>query len=227
MQSRRGTKLTCGIQQVYVTFPKGVNKMVRVVLARITGAFVAFAWGMVAWMVLPLHTPSVRSLSNEQAIVDAMLAQDAEAGFYEVPNYPGSKDRGEDGFGAAEKSFVERHREGPLATIIYQPEGEEPMAPPVMFGGLMINFVSATLAAALLSGASCCQRYWQRVVFVACLGLFAALVTHLSYWNWMRFPLDFTLAMMVDVVAGWTLVGLAMAAIVRPGDRGESKPEIA
>ena len=54
---------------------------------------------------------------------------------------------------------------------------------------------------------------------VGLLGLFAALVTHVAYLNWMWFPVDHTLAMSANVVIGWLLAGLAMAAIV-----GRRKP---
>ena len=59
---------------------------------------------------------------------------------------------------------------------------------------------------------------------VGLLGLFAALVTHVAYLNWMWFPVDHTLAMSADVVIGWLLAGLAMAAIVGPQKTIRSKP---
>ncbi|MEM7313055.1 MAG: DUF2760 domain-containing protein [Planctomycetota bacterium] len=43
-----------------------------------------------------------------------------------------------------------------------------------------------------------------------------AIIGHVSYWNWMPFPLDYTLAFVADVVIGWFLAGLAIAALVKP-----------
>jgi len=48
------------------------------------------------------------------------------------------------------------------------------------------------------------------------IGVFLAIQADLMLWNYMFFPLDHTLAMMLDAVAGWTLAGLAIAAVMRP-----------
>ena len=59
------------------------------------------------------------------------------------------------------------------------------------------------------------------------LGIFVALVGHASYWNWMRFPTDYTIAFIVDVIVGWTLAGLAIAAIVRPEAKAATAAAVA
>jgi uncharacterized membrane protein len=53
------------------------------------------------------------------------------------------------------------------------------------------------------------------------MGLFAWLVVSVPYWNWYRFPLDFTLGSLIDNVAGWFLAGLVMAWWL---GRREAKP---
>jgi hypothetical protein len=87
----------------------------------------------------------------------------------------------------------------------------------VMVSGFVIDLLSALLAAALLSCAAggCCDTYFKRVGFVASLGVFLGLMAHGTYWNWMNFPADYTLLFIVDVVIGWTLVGLAIAGVVK------------
>jgi hypothetical protein len=83
--------------------------------------------------------------------------------------------------------------------------------------GFVIDLMGSLLAVCLLSSVGPCgNSYWCRVGFVAGLGVFVAIMGHLSYWNWMHFPLGYTLAFMVDVTVGWTLAGLAIAALVRP-----------
>jgi hypothetical protein len=87
----------------------------------------------------------------------------------------------------------------------------------MLAAGLLIDFLAALLAAYIVSLSDRCRHYLPRVGVVALLGVFAALVTHLAYWNWMTFPLDHTIAMAIDVVIGWIVAGLVIAAIVRPG----------
>jgi hypothetical protein len=80
----------------------------------------------------------------------------------------------------------------------------------------LMNAVSALVAAAMLAQARQTLRaYWQRVLFVAALGLFVGAMVHGPYWNWMHFPADVSLVMFADHLVGCLLAGLAIAAIVK------------
>ena len=85
--------------------------------------------------------------------------------------------------------------------------------------GFLTDFFGAAIVAPLLFcalGGCCCQSYLQRVGLVTALGLFLALLGHVAYYNWMHFELSYTLVFVVDVVVGWFLAGLVIAAIVKP-----------
>ena len=186
--------------------------MTRIILAGIVGAVIYFAWGMAAWMLLPLHTNSMAGLPNQNAISAALQNQNLQTGVYTIPWSDNESD-----WQDPESEFVQDHRAGPLATIYYRQEGSEPMPTNLLVRGFVIDLLAAMLAACLLSATlASSPSYVSRVGFVLGLGIFVALVGHASYWNWMRFPTDYTIAFIVDVVVGWTMTGLAMAAIMRP-----------
>jgi hypothetical protein len=89
--------------------------------------------------------------------------------------------------------------------------------PKTFVTGLVLNFLVCFVAAWLLSKAlGGLRSYGARVQFVAILGLFAGIAIHLMYWNWWEFPTNYTIGCLADTVIGWTLVGLAIAAIVKP-----------
>jgi hypothetical protein len=188
--------------------------MKQVAIAGIAGAVVYYVWGMMAWMVLPLHLPTIAGLPNESAITDALKAQSLETGVYVIPWSSDAADMSD-----PNSTFMKNHASGPIYSIYYQREGAVPMGPSVLLGGFVIDLLAATLAACLLSSAAtgCCRSYASRVGFVLGLGIFVGLIGHASYWNWMNFPLGYTLAFVADVVIGWTLAGIVIAAIVRPG----------
>jgi len=193
--------------------------MARIIAAGVVGAVVYYVWGMLAWMAVPLHTPTLNALPAEQAIVDALKAQSLESGVYVTPFAADPADMGD-----PESEFMQKHNAGPIFSIYYQKEGAVPMNAGVLGIGFVIDLLGAMLAACLLSSIGPCGRnYWCRFGFVAGLGIFVALVGHLSYWNWMHFPLGYTMAFVIDVTVGWSLAGLAIAAIVRP-QTDESKP---
>jgi hypothetical protein len=192
--------------------------MRRVPFAGFAGAIVVFSWGLVSWLVTPLHERSVRSLADEDAVRRAIQMQDTESGLYVIPGLPSASSTAT----AAELEqrmarWLERHREGPLVSIFVQREGDEPMSAPILITGFFINWVSATIAAFVLwLSLGRCQDYLARVGLVTLLGVFAATFCHLSYWNWMWFPLDHTLAMFVDVIVAWIFAGLIIGALIRP-----------
>ncbi|MDA1014541.1 MAG: hypothetical protein O3A00_08835 [Planctomycetota bacterium] len=195
----------------------------RIVIGGFAGAVVYFIWGNLVWMVLPLHTPTLSGLPNETAISEALKSQSLETSVYMVPWSDNEAD-----WADPDSDWAKRHEAGPVYTIIYKKEGAVPMPPSVMLTGFALDLIMALLAAVLLSCTlGCCGKcYVRRVGFVAGLGVFVAFAAHASYWNWMHFPLDYTLAFMVDVSVGWTLAGLVLAAIVKPvpqiGGAGES-----
>ena len=186
--------------------------MTRIIIAGAVGAVVYYVWGMLAWMVFPLHAPTIHALPAEQVIVDALQAQNLESGVYMSPFVDDSVNMSD-----PESEFVKRHTAGPIVSIYFQKEGAAPMNAGVLAIGFVIDLLAALLAACLLSSIGPSGRsYGYRVGFVTGLGIFVALVGHLSYWNWMHFPLGYTVAFMIDVTIGWLLAGLAIAAFIRP-----------
>ena len=187
--------------------------MVRIILATLVGAVVLQVWGVLAWMVFELHDASIGGLPNAADVTATLQAGEIESGFYV---YPWSDDAEE--WSNPDSEWYAAHRAGPLYQIVYRSEGGEPMDNGTMVRGFLINCAAVLLASFLLSGAAQggCRVYWQRVGFVLALGLFVGVTAHLNYWNWMGYPLDYTLAFIIDLAIAWTLVGLLLAAIIRP-----------
>lgn len=184
--------------------------MKRIFIAGVLGAIVYFMWGMSAWLVFHLHDSTVTGITSDEAITKVLQEQDLETGVYVAP-WPEDEAN-------PSPEFLSRSEAGPIYSIYYHKEGSPPMPPSTMIAGFIINFLNSSLAACLLSGAvtGCCRSYAQRVGFCTGLGIFVGLAGHAMYWNWMHFPLDYTIMFIVDVTIGWTLTGLVIAAIIKP-----------
>ena len=137
-----------------------------------------------------------------------------ESGTYVVPYMSGAEamEPGSD--------FIKNHEAGPIFSVYYRKEGATPMPSSMMVAGFVNYFLAATLAAFLLStvGLGWGQSYWRRVGFVTGLGVFTALIAHVGYWNWMYYPLDYTVAFVIDNIVGSALAGLAIAYFIRPAE---------
>lgn len=187
--------------------------MLRVVVGGLVAGVIVFAWGNISWMQLNWHNETLHPVPNEQAIVAALGQADLATGVYHLPTCPEGAAPGT----AAWDDFTGRYRRGPIATIFYTREGQEPMSPRVFAGGLAINVLAGLIVATMMSYvAAGGAPYIRRANVGGMSGLFAALVGHLASWNWMAFPLPYTVVMMADLVIGWSLAGLAMALVIRP-----------
>lgn len=186
--------------------------MTRTIAAGFAGGVIYYVAVMISWMVLPWHGQTLHNLPSTETIVPALTEANLPTGVYIYPGMTESTD-------AAEvQRYEQMHEQGPLALLIYQQQGGPMMPPAMMIRGLLLDVCTALLLASLLALTGPANlSYGRRVWFSLVFGVAASLCTHLAYWNWMLFPLDFTLAMCGDVVVGWLLAGCAMAAIVKPG----------
>jgi len=184
--------------------------MKKAILAGIVGGIILWVWGFLAWAVLPLHKPSMRNISNEDAVIEVLRTNINVKGVYIFPGMPLDDNQ------ASMDTYTQKYMRGPTGMIIYDPQGSDPMMLSQFINGLIILMISAFLAAWFLSrSTAAASSYMARVLFCGMLGIFISFFSHLSAWNWMGFPLDYTTAMMIDAIIGWLLAGLGIAAIVK------------
>ena len=186
--------------------------MFRIVLGTFVGAIIIYFWLFASWMLLGIHNSSFRPLPSHDDVTSALGAKGLKTGAYHAPSWPESPDDE-----AAMAEFNAQHEAGPIFTIFYHKEGLPVMGPKTFACAIALDVASAAIVAiALWCAAPRLTNYFCRVGFVAMLGLLVALMGHVSYWVWMLFPVDYTIAMCADQIVGWLLVGLALAAIIKP-----------
>lgn len=202
--------------------------MLRVFVGGLLAAVVVFAYLMASWMVFDFHRGTILPLPESWR--DAFAAQEpiVQSGVYAEPMPPEP-----DPAASPEETqrrldeFLARHRRGPLVTVFYRREGAEPFSPLLLVQGFGLDVIAAWIAGLILFlGRAAFYSYPQRVVVVALMGAFTAVVAHGGYFVWMSFEWGFTLAMACDVIVSWLLAGLVLAAIVKetPTDLRDHRP---
>jgi hypothetical protein len=178
----------------------------RALVAGVLGGIVFFIWGAVAHMVLPIGQMGMREASAEDPVIAAMKDNLPGAGVYMVPGL--SPQQMEDK--AAVQAYSAKAKANPYAFIVYQPVGED--------GTDMGDNLAKQAATDVLSGIVVAWvlslgvvAFRRRVIAAAALGLFSWLTISAPYWNWYRFPTDFTVASLLEQVVGWLLAGVAIA----------------
>ena len=185
--------------------------MKRLILGAFLAGITVFIWGMVSHMLLPIGEIGVKVIPNEAAVVQKIGENLTEPGVYLFPGYdtkqPSSKD--------AEAAWSKKYEAGPNGFLVYQPQGTAPLNPFSFLWELIASVMGALLAGfiAFKSGA---EKYWCKVGTVTFMGLFAWIAISIPYWNWYRFPWNFTFSQGIDEVVGWFIAGLVIAWIVKP-----------
>lgn len=190
--------------------------MKRILIAGVAGGIVLYVWGIVSWMVMPWH--QMGRLPDETTIAQTMRVADVPTGVYELPGQdheamrtmsPEEKEKAQDQWKIA-------HEQGPRAFIVYHAEGASVVPVMSFVGGLVLDVLLAAVAAALLSMAlPALGGLPTRILFLVLIGVYTSIATHLMNWNWMGYPLKFSLAMAGDTVVGALLLGIVLAIIVR------------
>lgn len=191
----------------------------RVVLAGLAGGVAMFIWGFVAHMMLPLGEAGLKALPYEESVLTAVSAHIKEPGFYLFP-WPESPAGTPMPMSAeARKKAEELYKTFPHGMLLfYPPPG------PMMTGGQLVielttNVLSSFIAAVLVHMTlGSVRSFFKRALFVAVLGLSAGIAVNVPHWNWYGFPAAFTLGEIVEHVVGFGIVGLVLAAILKPAE---------
>ena len=185
----------------------------RIVLAGMLGGIAMFAWMSVAHLVLPLGSTGVSQITNDEPALLAEMhnALGPNSGLYVFPSFgpqPGDKSA------AAMQDYERKLAVSPSGLLIYHPPGGKAMTPGQLVTEFLGELIEALLAVFLLAQTRL-AGYAARVGFVTALGVLAALPSNLSYWNWYGFPASYTGAYMASQIAGFLVVGLVAAAVLR------------
>ena len=179
-------------------------------LGSLLGGLAVFIWGVVSWMVIPRHMPTLKTFSDQQAMTAALQQNAPATGVYLLPNSAPSSASAEER--QRQEAEMERQwAQGPRAFVAYVQTGSGSMLPQ-MLKGLAFNILAA-LVLTLLILRSGVTGFTAKLVFMTFIAIFAALVTYVPMWNWWGFASDFTLVSIADLVIGW-IIGSAVIAKV-------------
>lgn len=179
----------------------------RIVVAGLIGGLVMFVWGVVAHMVLPLGEIGMRLPVAESAVLaDLPQALGNQPGVFLLPSIDPSK------MGDPEvvKAYSAKSLASPYAFVVYQPKGTDLMATGPQIGVQWVSDTLSALALAFVMGLAGLS-FGRRMALAAAAAMFSWLSLLVPYWNWYRFPLDFTAAALIEQLVGWLLAGAAIA----------------
>jgi len=179
----------------------------RVLVAGLIGGILMFAWGVLAHMALGLGNVGIKPPANENVVLSSLHEGLGEQpGVYILP----SLDPKKMGDAAEVIAYRQKAIRSPYAWVVYLPQGEDMTRMGPQIGRQWASDTLSGLALAFVMGLAG-LGFRRRLAVAAAAVAFAWLGTMVPYWNWYRFPLDFTWAALVEQLIGWLIAGAAMA----------------
>jgi hypothetical protein len=178
----------------------------RIIIAGLLGGLVIFIWGAISHMALPLGEVGMAESKNEDAVLSVLKENMPKPGVYILPGLSSAQMSDEKAVAAYQaKSVVQPH-----AFIVYQSQGRDStQMNQNLLHEYICNTIAALFAAVILALGT--FTFAKRVLLSIGLGIFSWITVSAPYWNWYRFPQDFSLANLAMLVSAWFLAGLAMA----------------
>lgn len=187
----------------------------RVLVAGLIGGILMFVWGVAAHMALGLGEVGIKLPTNENVALSGLQeGLGGQAGVYMLP----SLDPKKMGDAAEVRTYSIKAVRSPYAFVVYQPQGTDMTRMGPQIGRQWASDTLSALALAFVMGVGALS-FRQRVAVALAAAVFAWLSMSVPYWNWYRFPLDFTLAALVEQLIGWLIAGAAMAWWVGRSER--------
>lgn len=179
----------------------------RVLVAGLIGGIVMFIWGVAAHMALGLGNVGIHQPVDENVVLATLHEGLGEQpGVYILPSFDPKQMN--DPYKVRAYSLKAIH--SPYAWVVYLPQGDDMMQMQQQIPREWASNTLSALALAFVMGWAG-LGFRRRLAIAAAAAVFAWLSTMVPYWNWYRFPLDFTLAALVEQLIGWLLAGAAMA----------------
>jgi hypothetical protein len=180
----------------------------RILIAGLIGGIALFVWGVLAHVVLPIGEMGMKVANHQDAAMTALQSSaDKGAGVYMIPGIAPEMWQDE----TAMNAFVTQYKDAPSAFVVYDPTPNPNLQ---SMGGALtkqfINDVLMGLIAAWILGLAAVS-FGTRVMMGAALGVLAWLSTSVPYWNWYRFPMDFTLGALLDSGVGLFVASIPIA----------------
>lgn len=179
----------------------------RILVAGLIGGILMFIWGVAAHMALGLGNVGFKLPANENVVL-ATLHQGLgeQAGIYVLPSLDPKKMSDP----AEVIAYSQKAIRSPYAWVVYLPQGEDMTRMGQQIPRQWASDTLSALALAFVMGVAA-LGFRRRMAVAVAAALFSWLSLSVPYWNWFRFPLDFTLAALVEQLIGWLLAGAAMA----------------
>jgi hypothetical protein len=184
--------------------------MKRIVIAAIVGGLIVFFVSAIIHMATPLGTAGMKTLPNEDAVIEVLRSNLTESAVYMYPGMNMQAKPTEE----EQKAWETKYLRGPSGLIVNTMTVKALPFPKNLIWEFVTVVLSCLVAACVLSRTV--GSYAWRVCTVVMFAVFAFLSITASHWIWYNFPTPFVMAELIGELIAYLLAALAIAKIVPP-----------
>jgi len=183
----------------------------NIVVNSVLGAVVVFILSSIWHVATPLGEVGVKNLPDEIVLAPAMKLVISDPGFYFFPGINQSKGMTKEQQQAEQQRYLNAYKQGPTGILIYSPGGEEMNYGKLLTAQFLLSLVCAFFIATILAISAAGTTFGQRALIAVFVAAFGGVLVPFEYWNWYKFPSDYTFTYAAGIVVTWGLTGLVMA----------------
>ncbi len=179
--------------------------MKRLLLAGLCSGIAMYIWSSIAHILLPLGSLGLSQIPNEQPVLAALKASlGSNAGLYIFPAMDPK---------ASMDDYSKKLATNPSGILAYTPPGAKALETSQLIVEFFTELVEAFLIVFLLPPSF--TSISARAGFAATMGVLAAIVTNIPYWNWYHFSATYTVSYMLVEIVSFTIAGAVAGLILR------------
>jgi hypothetical protein len=175
----------------------------KMLFATLLGSLSMFIWGGFSHTVIFVGT-GFKRIPNEDKVIAVLKENISEQGLYFFPGKDFKNSNKEQ-----DAVFENKFRTGAVGQLLYRPIGGDVFSAEKLITQFVSNLFTVfiiVIVVSMLTGS-----YWKKVFIISLLGLLSCLSVSTIYWNWYEYPTSFFIAQILDVVVGFSFVGMVVA----------------
>jgi hypothetical protein len=190
---------------------------VRIIVAIVVSAVLAFGWGALAWSTGLYEGWAFRSLPQGDGLPERIAAQAGEDGAYVFPPWRMEPDDNPQRAAVALEQARSQRERGPHIMVLVRHQPVPAAGDLTLVKGFALElFVCAILAGVMAIAAKWGMPVQDRLAIAFAFAAFAMCSTPAVQWNFWHLPDTFGLATAADAFVTWLVAGVTCALIIRP-----------
>lgn len=187
------------------------NKLLK---CGVVGGVIVFIWCLISWMILPWHELSLKQFKDEKRVYEAIRDNAPVSGVYILPNMYVYRD----GMSKSDMNKMvanqqEMMAKGPVMFACISRDGVKGSIRPFVIS-LIIQIIGGLIITWMLLQTKF-NAFKKQVTFVTVAGVLVGILGVLPAWNWWAMSMSYTLSIILDLVIGWFLAGIAISKLLK------------